>query len=57
MILSNASDEQKIAHVRKVARTAEQQLLEKYPLLKNQDAIGFSVFTLAIFGILASGWL
>lgn len=57
MKLESMSNQQKITHVRRVARDAEQLLLTQHPLLRKQDVIGFSIFILSIVGIAASGWL
>lgn len=52
-----SSDAERVAHVRRVVRQAGDELRERYPLLRHQDAIGAGIMAFSIVGMLGCGWL
>jgi fatty acid desaturase len=46
--MQELTDEQKTARIRKEVAAAGKELMAKYPILKNQDAIGFSIFLTSV---------
>lgn len=51
------SEAQRIAHIRHVIEQASRDVRAQYPILKHQDAIGLSIMTVSVLGMIASGAL
>lgn len=51
-----SSDKQKLQTIREAIQAEGERLCEKYPVLRQNNLIGFSIFTVAIAGILLSGY-
>ena len=50
------SDAQKSEHIRAVVLQAGVELRQRHPWLRHQDAIGVTVMTVSLLGMIASGW-
>jgi fatty acid desaturase len=51
------TDAQRIAHVRKVIEQASVEVRKQYPILQYQNAIGVTIMTVSVLGMIASGTL
>lgn len=52
-----ATHQARSAHIRAVVIARGNELRERYPFLKHQDAIGAGILTLALAGMMGSAWL
>lgn len=51
------SDAEKAAHIRSEVLKANAELRERHPILLHQDALGASILTACILGMVSSAWL
>ncbi|WP_447588088.1 fatty acid desaturase [Aquipseudomonas campi] len=49
--------QQRSAHIRSVVMARGDELRQRYPILKHQDAIGAGILTFALAGMIGSAWL
>lgn len=52
-----ATHQERSAHIRAVVMARGNELRERYPILKHQDAIGASILAFALAGMIGSAWL
>jgi len=55
--VARMTDAEKSAHIKQVVTAAGEDLRERHPWLKRQNAIGATLMALAAGGMIASGWL
>ena len=55
--VTSMSDAEKTAHIKKVVLAAGEDLRERHPWLRRQNAIGASILAGSLLGMLACGWL
>lgn len=54
---ANMTDSQRIAHVKKVVEAASADVRKRYPILQYQNAIGVTILTVSLLGMIGSGLL